>query len=544
MTDPTTARSRHRPLDRLLHGLPNLIVLFMLVAVGIWGHHTGWQAPKFSALFGGGPPPSEDWCVEHGVPESTCLACHPELAGESAADWCKEHGVPESKCTVCHPEILATGVAADWCKEHGVPESCCTICHPEIARMGELAIDVSIPTVAAAVDAEPTGPPKPGKDPATCQKHALKVQFASKAALDKVGVRLGQVVERPMAEAVAVPAHVDYDRRHFARVASRVAGSARYVGRDLGERVAVGDILALIDAAEVGKAKAELLQTAAAAEVATANEKRLERAVAEGFGKDVDRIQASAVAREAAIRLFHAQQAVLNLGLPLPEGPPDPDSLARLGIPASVLDALPGSDRSANLLPVRAPLDGVVVTRNIVSGDTIDTGRVLFEIADPRRMWIVMDVPRSLAARIVPGARVLFRTDSAPDEPTASRVDWISTAVDDVTRTLQVRGAVATGGDLRANTFGKAQIVIRPTAKVIAVPTPAVQWEGCCHVVFVRLADTVFQTRKVRIGARDAAYTEVLAGLLPGEVVVTTASHVLTAEILKSNLGAGCCDDK
>jgi cobalt-zinc-cadmium efflux system membrane fusion protein len=140
---------------------------------------------------------------------------------------------------------------------------------------------------------------------------------------------------------------------------------------------------------------------------------------------------------------------------------------------------------------------------------------------------------------------MLLRPDHARGEPVAGQVDWISTAVDDVTRTLQARAMVDNAdGVLRANTFGKAQIVIRPTTKVIAVPSAAVQWEGCCHVVFVRLADTVFQTRKVRIGTRDAAFTEVLVGLLPGEVVVTAASHVLLAEILKSNLGAGCCGDK
>jgi len=196
-------------------------------------------------------------------------------------------------------------------------------------------------------------------------------------------------------------------------------------------------------------------------------------------------------------------------------------------------------------LPLRAPLAGIVVRRDLVYGDTVDTTRILFEIADPQRMWVLMDVPQSSSSRIALGARMLLRPDHARGEPVAGHVDWVSTAVDDVTRTLQVRAMVDNvDGVLRANTFGKAQIVIRPTTKVIAVPSAAVQWEGCCHVVFVRLADTVFQTRKVRIGTRDAAYTEVLVGLLPGEVVVTAASHVLLAEILKSNLGAGCCGDK
>ena len=47
----------------------------------------------------------------------------------------------------------------------------------------------------------------------------------------------------------------------------------------------------------------------------------------------------------------------------------------------------------------------------------------------------------------------------------------------------------------------------------------------------------------MRLGAKDAAYTEVLGGVLPGEIVATTGSHVLKSEILRSSLGAGCTDE-
>ena len=49
----------------------------------------------------------------------------------------------------------------------------------------------------------------------------------------------------------------------------------------------------------------------------------------------------------------------------------------------------------------------------------------------------------------------------------------------------------------------------------------------------------VFHTRSVRPGVVSGDYTEVIAGLLPGEVVVTEGSGVLRAELLKGNLGAG-----
>jgi hypothetical protein len=53
------------------------------------------------------PGSYEDWCGEHGVPESQCTRCNPELipAFKATKDWCEEHGLPESQCTKCNPGI-------------------------------------------------------------------------------------------------------------------------------------------------------------------------------------------------------------------------------------------------------------------------------------------------------------------------------------------------------------------------------------------------------------------------------------------------------
>lgn len=50
----------------------------------------------------------------------------------------------------------------------------------------------------------------------------------------------------------------------------------------------------------------------------------------------------------------------------------------------------------------------------------------------------------------------------------------------------------------------------------------------------------MFHVRTVRIGARDGKNTEIIAGVVPGELVVTKGSTALRAELLKNNLGEGC----
>lgn len=53
------------------------------------------------------PGSHEDWCGEHGVPESQCTRCNPDLiaAFKATGDWCEEHGVPESQCLKCNPDL-------------------------------------------------------------------------------------------------------------------------------------------------------------------------------------------------------------------------------------------------------------------------------------------------------------------------------------------------------------------------------------------------------------------------------------------------------
>lgn len=554
-----------RTIRGIFTNLPTLAAVLSLAAVGVWGQRTGWKAPRLEDLIQlGAQPEKEDWCATHNVPDSRCIACHPELAGESGADWCKEHGVPESRCAICHPELLTTGVAADWCREHGLPESCCTLCHPDIARKGELPPDpdavriegpaqtqdqgmgpASRPTSQSATIPGAAGSKPHRPDPSTCQTHMLKVQFASATSMQRAGVKLGQVVERPMSDAVSAYAEVAYDPTRHARVSSRVPGTIRRVERNLGDAVRAGEVLAVVDSAEVGRAKADYLQAAAAVETAAPALARVQRSSEAGFRTAAERQEAEARSRETGIRLFTALQALANLGISVPSGGVSQQDIGTLGLPAELVSTLPPGQPSTNLLPLMAPFDGVVVKRDVVLGKVVDQKDVLLEIADPTRMQLVLDLSLADARRTALGQPVIFRPDDLPGVTAIGTVGWISTEVDEVTRTVKLRADVDNAkGELRAHTFGKARVVVRTEPVAVAVPNEALQWEGCCHIVFVRLADEIFQTRKVRLGAVDPAYTEVLGGLLPGEIVVTAGSSVLKAEILKSRLGAGCCAEK
>ena len=193
-----------------------------------------------------------------------------------------------------------------------------------------------------------------------------------------------------------------------------------------------------------------------------------------------------------------------------------------------------------------------MVERNVVPGEVIDPAKTLFVVADLSRVWVLADVRTEDADRVVVGQRLAFTADGHSGEALAGPVVWTSTSVDPRTRTLRARAEIANPGThWRAGTFGTARITLRADAAPTAVVHPdAVQREGTCRYVFVRLDETTFEVRAVRLGVRGEAdvpresggtraepRVEVLEGVRPGEQVVTTGSFILKAELLKDQLG-------
>jgi len=514
--------------NRLARHAPSVTVMAVLVGLGIYGHRSDWKLPRFSALVG------------------TAVA--------EQDDWCEAHCVPESQCVECHPDLLPPGKDYGWCKEHGV--HACVLCHPEAAQVKQTPVVAEADLGRAARGLASV--PRPENNPA-CKQYRRRIQFASAQAVTKAGVDVALVERQPIGEFVVANGQVTYDQTRFASLASRLPGTVRHVAKRVGERAESGEVLALIDAADVGRAKIELIQALAQESLQRKTVARLEGLASQGIvpGRQAQTARSEHV--QARARLLSAQQALANLGLPVSvdalRGLPDEElarQLRRLGLPDQSVGHLGRGESTANLLAVRAPLEGTVVARHAVAGEVVDASRVLFQLADTRRMWLTLSVPLEEVGRLAVGQPLRFRPEGSPAE-VGGKLFWISTTVDPQTRMVLVRAELPNPrGALRNETFGTGRIVLREEQQAVVVPEEAIHWEGCCQVVFVRDkryfdgegSPKVFHVRTVRPGAREGKLTEILAGVLPGEVVAAKGSDVLRAELLKNGLGEGCCEGK
>jgi membrane fusion protein, heavy metal efflux system len=517
---------------RLRAAIPTLVIIAMLGGIAVWGHSTDWTLPKFSALMSGAT--------------RNAVQCGPGEEG-----WCEEHNVPEAECIECNPKLLPAEVNYGWCAEHGIAQ--CPLDHPDVAQLKDP------PTVAASERGQAERAlallPRPENN-SRCKHYLQHIQFASQEAMDKAGIDIAVAEKAPIVEALSANGEVSYDQTHLAHLAGRVPGTVWRVEKQLGDAVRQGEILALIESSDVGHAKAELLAAIAELRIQQTNVQRLDPLANSGAVPGKQLREAEAALQSAQIKLIAAQQFLANLGLPV-----NPDEFAGqsteqiakqiqfLGLPPTLAQSISALTATSNLLPLRSPLDGLVVDCKVVAGESIDASGTIFSVADIRRMWLILDIRQEDAGHLALGQPVLFSpTDNHSQPEIKGTIGWISTAADDKTRTVKIRVDLPnTDGHLRANTFGAGRIVLRDEPQATVVPTEAVHTDGDCHIVFVRDKNffqegspKFFHIREVRLGAQSGDTTEIIAGLLPGEVIASKNSMVLEAQLLKGNLGEGC----
>lgn len=400
--------------------------------------------------------------------------------------------------------------------------------------------------------------PRPGRveagagvPSATDGSHA-RIAFGSAADVERSGIEAVPIQLKPMIDEIAVNGVVRYDERKVAQLSVRASGIVWQVEKRLGDPVHKGDVLVIVDSAEVGRLKADFLTALVVFESKTEALAILEEIKGVVMGRQVR--EARAALREARNDLMNAEQALINLGFDISANQfheLDDDARAEkirtLGLPDGLLEGLDEDRLSSNLLPLVAPFDGVVIGRSVVVGETAEPSRPIFEVADLSTMWIVLNVAKEDAARVAVGQFVRFRPDGAEKE-FESHVTWISTELDETTRTLQVRAEVATGespvsaeglSGLRANAFGQGRIEIgrRPVAKV--VPVECVQSLGGEWVVFVPRDATTFELRPVEKGPESAGAVEVKGDLADATHVVGPGSHVLKSRVMLERMEAG-----
>lgn len=532
----------------------------------------------------------ERWCAEHGVPESVCTRCNAALipAFKARSDWCDEHGLPESQCTLCNPKVREKWAAL---RPRSGPNAESTVVDLKLERVPRLLTASSDPLCQVDtlrvrfLDASVAKKAGIRTEPVQSRRISATIDVPAEVEFD--ATRVTRVTPRAAGVVREIAAQIGDTVTTGDRLAvidSSVLGEAKsqYIERKQDYLLAQADhervltvfggvqrmlqavtteapleeIRRRLEGVPVGDAKARLLRAHAALQLAGADTAREAQMLHKKISseRDFQTAQSSLAAAEADFLAsreeiaFNSQREKLAAERALTVTRAALEATERrlhiLGLDNEQVSAIGSeSDTQLSRHELHSPASGRVVECRVSAGEAVDTAEVLFVVADNATMWLLAEVYARDLRLLREGAPVLFTVDGLPGVSFEGRVNWISSQVDARTRTVRVRADLPNDdGLLRANMFGEARLVVHDDANVLSVPSEAVQTDGCCQIVFVREDEAVFAPRKVTLGASASGYVEVLKGLAEGELVATTGSFLMKTEILKGNIGAGCCE--
>ncbi|WP_411279550.1 efflux RND transporter periplasmic adaptor subunit [Gemmatimonas sp.] len=211
-------------------------------------------------------------------------------------------------------------------------------------------------------------------------------------------------------------------------------------------------------------------------------------------------------------------------------------------VPESLIEDVLRSGRAQRTIPLYAPMSGVITERFVVRGQAVQAGMPLYTITDLSKVWVNIQLREADANLVREGTSASLAFTALPGRPYEGRVAYVYPTVGEATRTLSARIVVGnTDGRLKLGMYATASLTsVARTA--LTVPSTAVIQTGERAMVFVDMGDGRLMPHDVELGRVSGEITEVLAGLEPGQRVVTSAQFLLEsesnlAEVMKSMIG-------
>jgi RND family efflux transporter MFP subunit len=170
---------------------------------------------------------------------------------------------------------------------------------------------------------------------------------------------------------------------------------------------------------------------------------------------------------------------------------------------------------------VRAPMDGVVIDKQIDVGDTVTPGQVLVTIFDPTRMQLVASVRESLALDMQTGQDIEVVIQGL-DKQCIGTISEIVPEAKTASRTFQVKVTGPCPPGVYSGMFGRILIPLAEE-EILVIPRSAVRNIGQLELVDTVEGDRISR-RAIRTGRTLDNDVEVLSGLREGERIIATAA--------------------
>jgi membrane fusion protein, heavy metal efflux system len=335
------------------------------------------------------------------------------------------------------------------------------------------------------------------------------------------------------------PGEVQLSPDRTAHVTPQLAGVIRSSVKNVGDTVAKGETLCVIESAELGDARASYLAALSERDFAERNYQRWNLLFEKGLRTQNELYAAETDFTRAKIKLESTEARLRALGF----------------VNQDIADLQKNRSQAvSNRYALRSPMSGSVLERNLTVGQNVDTKDQLFLVGDISVVWVQAVAHDRDLQQLRTGLRAVVHIQSIPDSSFPGTVTYLGQQVDEKTRTTPMRIVVRNRAHrsnpslvLRPGIFTTVEITLSTRREVPAIPESAVQTESDRSYAFVELQSPTsgnnksarthtFQRRPVVLGAHANGRVEVVGGLTPGERVVVENAFLLAAEMEKSNV--------
>lgn len=385
--------------------------------------------------------------------------------------------------------------------------------------LGALACNSGGGPPPATATAKASGTPPAGGDQSARNTGDDRTLGLREGAVGKNPIKTAKVQNTRLSSDVDLVGSVAASQNHLAIVGPLVSGRVSRLSVGVGDFVKRGHVLAEVESAEVGQAKAEYLTARARLHASEANLNRENDLASRRISSERE--------REVAVAQAETERANLKAAI---------ERLRSIGLSAHDINSLARDRDTAGRVPIRAPIEGTIISRPVTLGQAVERATDAFKIADLRTLWVLLDLYEKDLAKVFVGQKVELLTEAYRGEIFKAKVAYIEPVIDEETRTAKVRIEFENPhGKLRLGQLVTAHIIGDPkhaTVDVLAVPRSAVQRVEGKPVVFLKNPNG-FSRRVVEIGGSGGELIEIRQGLVAGEEVATDGAFLLKSEFLR-----------
>lgn len=204
--------------------------------------------------------------------------------------------------------------------------------------------------------------------------------------------------------------------------------------------------------------------------------------------------------------------------------------LANWDLSAGQIAALDRKGTADGRVTVVAPIGGVVLEKNVVSGAHLPPGSSLYRIGNLGRVWVQAAISERDATLVSVGQPARVSLPPYPGETVEARVTFVAPTVDEKNRIVAARLELLNSRSLLRPGMSVDVEISVPLGRKLAVPDSALLLSGEHRYVFVDRGGGKLRPTEVQVGAMTGGWDEIRSGLRKGDRVATGATFLLSSE--------------